>query len=241
MAEPDALDLESRIKQLPGVLGCVILTNPDTGAPEEIQAFVRSGFDRAEIQHSIYDEAHNFGVHEALRQVLVFELQAESHLGDRESLQRAAEVAEQEARAQGPSRTAEVDAEEPLRPSLEKRPEIGAVVLTSTVWRSEAEVALGPQGEEVTGQASGEKTPHGLSVLAQATLDAASRLAGGVEIDLKGASLVNTFGREAVLVVIQVDGSPETMGAALVRDGPVTEAAVRATLDALNRQLAYGR
>ena len=241
MAEPNALDLETRIKQLPGVLGCVILTHPDTGAPEEIQAFVRSGFDRAQIQHTIYDEAFNFGVHEALRQVLVFELQAESHLGDRESLQRAAEVAEQEARAQGPSRVAEGQPAEQDRPSLGKRPEIGAVVLTSTVWRSEAEVALGPQGEEVTGQASGEKTPHGLSVLAQATLDAASRLAGGVEIELKGASLVNTFGREAVLVVIQVEGSPETMGAALVRDGPVTEASVRATLDALNRQLAYGR
>jgi hypothetical protein len=242
VAEPDALDLETRIKELPGVLGCVILTNSDTGAVEEIQAFVRSGFDQAQIQHSIYDEAHNFGIHEALRQVLVFELAAESHLGDRESLQRAAEVAEQEARAKGPSGEATEEAEdEPTRPAMESRPEIGAVVLTSTVWRSEAEVALGPQGEEVTGQASGEKTPHGLSVLAQATLDAASRLAGGVEIELKGASLVNTFGREAVLVVVQIDGSPETMGAALLRDGPVTEAAVRATLDALNRQLAYGR
>ena len=241
MAESDALDLETRIKQLPGVLGCVILTNPESGAPEEIQAFVRSGFDRAQIQHSIYDEAFNFGVHEALRQVLVFELQAESHLGDRESLQRAAEVAEQEARAKGPASPAPEALESPPSPSLKKRAELGAVVLTSTVWRSEAEVALGPQGEEVTGQASGEKTPHGLSVLAQATLDAASRLAGGVAIQLKGASLVNTFGREAVLVVVQVEGSAETMGAALVRDGPVTEAAVRATLDALNRRLAHWR
>ena len=237
----DALDLESRIKQLPGVLGCVILTNPDSGAPEEIQAFVRSGFDRAEIQHSIYDEAFNYGVHEALRQVLVFELQAESHLGDRESLQRAAEMAEQEARSRGLTPGGEEIEEPPLPPPLKTRPELGAVVLTSTVWRSEAEVALGPQGEEVTGQASGEKTPHGLSVLAQATLDAASRLAGGVKIELKGASLVNTFGREAVLVVLQVEGSAETMGAALVRDGPVSEAAVRATLDALNRRLAHGR
>ena len=241
MSDTDALDLESRIKQLPGVLGCVILTHPDTGAPEEIQAFVRSGFDRAQIQHSIYDEAFNYGVHEALRQVLVFELQAESHLGDRDSLQRAAEVAEQEARARGLTSDAAPTDVPPPPPPLKSRPELGAVVLTSTVWRSEAEVALGPQGEEVTGQASGEKTPHGLSVLAQATLDAASKLAGGVKIDLKGASLVNTFGREAVLVVLQVENSAETMGAALVRDGPVSEAAVRATLDALNRRLAYQR
>lgn len=240
MSETDALDLESRIKQLPGVLGCVILTHPESGTPEEIQAFIRTGFDRAQTQHAIYDEAFNYGIHEGLRQVLVFELQAESHLGDRESLQRAAEVAEQEARSRGPSAGQEdVGPEaEASRPRMATRPQLGRVLLSSTVGRSEAEVALGPDGEQVTGQASGEKTTHGLRVLAQATLDAASRIAGGVEMELKGASLVNTFGREAVLVVIQVSGGPETVGAALVRDGPVTEAAVRATLDALNRRLS---
>ncbi|MDQ4094703.1 MAG: hypothetical protein M3174_00635 [Actinomycetota bacterium] len=249
MAEADALDLESTIKQLPGVLGCVILTNPESGAPEEIQAFIRSGFDRVKTQHSIYDEAFNHGVHESLRQVLVFELQAESHISDRESLQRAAEVAEQEVRARGrttpPAPPGEGGAEPaasepPPPPPLESRPQIGRVLLSSTVWRSEAEVSLGPEGEQVTGQATGEKTPHGLGVLAQATLDAASRLAGGLSMELKGASLVNTFGREVVLVVVQVGEGAETVGAALVRDGPVTEAAVRATLDALNRRISQG-
>lgn len=241
MTEAEALDLESTIKQLPGVLGCVIITHPETGAPEEIQAFVRSGSDRAKVQNAIYDEASNRGIHELLRQVLVFELQAESHLGDRESLQHAAEVAEQEARARGPlTITSDAASDEaPPRPLL-SRPLMGRVLLSSTVGRSEAEVALGPEGEQVTGSAEGETTPYGLSVLAQATLDAASRLADGIEIELKGASLVNTFGREAVLVVLQVKDSPETLGAALVRDGPVPEAAVRATLDALNRRLAYG-
>ncbi len=240
MSDAAALDLESRIKQLPGILGCVILTHPETGAPEEIQAFIRSGFDRAQTQHAIYDEAFNYGVHEGLRQVLVFELQAESHLGDRESLQRAAEVAEQEARSRGRSTPEEDVASEAETspPPLSARPQLGRVLLSSTVGRSEAEVALGPDGEQVTGQASGEKTTHGLLVLAQATLDAASRIAGGVQMELKGASLVNTFGREAVLVVVQVSDGPETVGAALVRDGPVTEAAVRATLDALNRRLS---
>ena len=239
MSDADVLDLEASIKQLPGVLGCVILTHPQTGAPEEIQAFVQSGADRTGVQHSIYDEASNRGVHESLRQVLVFELQAESELIDRSSLQHAAEVAEQEARARGPvSDSDEEEAERPERP-LSGRPVMGRVILSSTVWRSEAEVDLGPEGEQVTGQATGDKTPHGLGVLAQATLDAASRMAGGVRLELKGASLVNTFGREAVLVVVQVENYPETLGAALVRDGPVTEAAVRATLDAVNRRLAY--
>lgn len=238
MAEANALDLESTIKQLPGVLGCVILTNPASGAPEEIQAFIRSGFDRVKTQHAIYDEAFNHGIHESLRQVLVFELQTESHISDRESLQRAAEVAEQEVRARGRSDPDREGPPEPPPAPLKARPQIGRVLLSSTVWRSEAEVALGPEGEQVTGQAAGDKTPHGLGVLAQATLDAASRLAGGTPMELKGASLVNTFGRDAVLVVVQVGDSPETLGAALVRDGPVTEAAVRATLDALNRRIA---
>ena len=57
MTEAEALDLESTIKQLPGVLGCVIITHPETGAPEEIQAFVRSGSDRAKVQNAIYAEA----------------------------------------------------------------------------------------------------------------------------------------------------------------------------------------
>ncbi len=105
------------------------------------------------------------------------------------------------------------------------------------MWHSEAEVALGPEGRQVLGQATGDKTPHGLQVLAQATLEAASALAGGTRIELKGASLVDVFGREAVLVVVQVEDGPETLGAALLRDGPVSEAAVRATLDALNRRL----
>jgi hypothetical protein len=237
MADSDVLDLEAKIREMPGVLGCVILTNQQSGAPEEIQAFVKSGSDRSGVQHAIYDEASNRGVHESLRQVLVFELHTESEFGDRSTLEQAAEVAEQEARARGPLGTQEDDTSEtPLRP-LHGRPVIGRVILSSTVGRSEAEVDLGPEGEQITGQASGDKTPHGLSVLAQATLDAASRMAGGVHIELKGASLVNTFGREAVLVVIQLPDSPETLGAALVRDGPVTEAAVRATLDALNRRL----
>lgn len=240
MADADALDLESAIRQLPGVLGCVILTDPETGRPEEVQTFVRAGTDRGTVHREVLERAAARGVEGHLKQVLVFELQAASHLGDRESLQRAAEMAEQDARARGRSPVAEdLPPQREARPLLE-RPRFDRVLLTSTTWKSEAEVALGPQGEEVWGQAEGEKTPHNLKVLAQATLDAANRLAHGLDIELKGASLVNSFGREAVLVILELEGSLETLGAALVRDGPVSEAAVRATLDALNRRLAYG-
>jgi hypothetical protein len=244
MAANDVLEFENWVKSLDHVLGCVILTRPTTGAVEEIQAFVRTGIDRDQIHEIIIEEARRRGIGSNLRQVLVFELHAESHIGDRESLQRAAEVAEQEARVKGLETPAQPGSEEDAATveagytsPIQKRPPVYRVLLSSTSWHTQAEVALGKEGAESQGFATGEKTQHGLKVLAQATLEATAQLAN-VEVDLKGASLVNTFGREAVLVLVQMRGSPETLGAALVRNGPVSEAAVRATLDALNRRLA---
>lgn len=236
MADMGVMALETAIKQIQGVLGCVILTHPD-GTPAEVQAFIRAGSERSQIEQAILDQVAGGGL-APLRQVLVFELDAESGLGDRESLNRAAELAEQEARARGPIST---DASAMAPADLEvlrHRPPLKKVVLTSSSWRSEAQVALGDEATEVVGEASGEKTPHGLRVLAQATLDACARLSDELEFDLKGASLVESLGREAVLVLVEVNEPPETLGAALVRGGPVSEAAVRATLDAVNRRLA---
>jgi hypothetical protein len=61
----------------------------------------------------------------------------------------------------------------------------------------------------------------------------------GVIFRFEGASLVSILGREAVLVLVKIDDL-ETVGAALLRDGPATEAAVRATLDAVNRRMERG-
>jgi hypothetical protein len=243
MAENEVVEFESWVKSLDEVLGCVILTRPTSGAAEEIQAFVRAGTDRDAIHRAIVDQARKRGLGADLRQVLVFELHADPHLGDWESLQRAAEVAEQDARAKGlapvtgESQDAAASVETEYTSPIERRPPVRRVLLSSTSWHSQAEVALGGEGVEIQGFATGEKTPHGLKVLAQATLDATAQLAN-IDVELKGASLVNTFGREAVLVLVQMRGSAETLGAALVRNGPLSEAAVRATLDALNRRLA---
>ncbi|MDQ3618933.1 MAG: hypothetical protein M3391_02255 [Actinomycetota bacterium] len=235
MADMGVMALETAIKEIQGVLGCVILTHPD-GTPAEVQAFIRAGVQRSQIEHAILDQVSGGGL-APLRQVHVFELDAESGFGDRESLNRAAELAEQEARARGPITGASAQAPSDLE-ALRHRPPLKKVVLTSSTWRSEASVALGEGATEVVGEASGEKTPHGLRVLAQATLDACARLSDELEFDLKGASLVESLGREAVLVLVEVNEPPETLGAALVRGGPVSEAAVRATLDAVNRRLA---
>jgi hypothetical protein len=242
VADIDLVALEGAIKQLPDVLGCVILTDPE-GLATEIQAFIRSGSDTGAVQKQIVDEAAGRGVGEELRQVLVFELEAESIFGDRESLERAAEVAEQEARTRG--LTWEPDPPLQHEPQTRDitghvfRPPLRRVVLSSSAWKSHAEVVLGhDEHDEVVGESSGDKTPHGLKVLSQATLDAVTNLVGTSEFILEGASLVSVVGQEAVLVMLRLHDGLEVLGAALVREGPVSEAAVRATLDALNRRFA---
>lgn len=240
MAQTDIQELEATIKLLPGVLGCVVLHSSD-GRPAEIQAFTQVGTDRDAIQSRILEEVANRDFGDQMSQIFVFELEEESYFGDLEALERAVEYAEQEARAAGPREGAE-----PTGPpagsmgglvSLGKRPRVRRVALSSSSWTSEAVVALGEEGNEVVGQATSEKTPHGLKVLAEATLEAAGKLTGGeVEFKVKSASLVNVGGQEAVLVLVLEDGQ-EMLGAALTRGGPLTEATVRATLDGINRRL----
>jgi hypothetical protein len=239
------IELEAKIEALDGVLGCVILTAGD-GNPAEIQAFTRVGTDLQAVRQAVVDEVAKTGLQRSLEKVFVFELEAESHFGDRESLERAAELAEQEARSRGPLSTVEPPKAKPSPPpkkggkaGSKSRPVLRRVVLGSspTGGNSEAEVVLGGVDNEVVGRARGDKTPHGLKVLAQATLEAAGRLVPDVEFILTGASLVTAIGREAVIVIVQ-DEDLETVGAAMVRAGPISEATVRATLDAINRRLA---
>ena len=236
-------ELEQAIRQLPGVLGCVILRGVD-GQPSEIQAFTQVGTDRDSVQGLILEEISRLDLGSPVSQVFVFELEAESYFGDLESLERAAEFAEQEARSRGPltespAADEETAASGPTPPGTAgtARPALRRVSLTSSSFKAQAEVALGAPGNEVLGQASSEKTPHGLKVLADATLGAVGKIVPEVAFRLKTAALVNVSGQEAVLVIVQEDGSPDTIGAALTRGGPLPETAVRATLDAVNRRL----
>jgi hypothetical protein len=239
MAQSEITELETTIKALPGVLGCVILTSGQ-GSPNEIQAFTSTGTDRDEIQARILEEmaARDFGDENS--RVYVFELSAESYFDDLESLERQVEFAEQEARSAGaigdqPSGPA---SDVPGSPVLRARPRVRKVSLTSSSWTSEAVVALGEEGNETVGQASAEKTPHGLKVVAEATLEAAQKIAGGgTTFKVKSASLVNVGGHEAVLVLV-LENEQDMLGSALTRGGPLHEATVRATLDAINRRLA---
>lgn len=246
----DVPELENALKQLPGVLGCVILTTAD-GVPSEVQAFTGSETDRDEVERAIVAEIERRGLAAVVSRISVFELEAESYFGDLESLERAAELAEQEARVRGSAAGGGISeiASISLAPreakagppaaELKRRPPLLRVELSSTSLTSEAKVALADHVDaEIVGTAEGEKTPHGLRVLAEATLEAVGRLVPGVRIELRGASLVTVVGEEAVLVVVEEQDGPEMLGAALVRGGPVSEATVRATLDALNGRFA---
>lgn len=246
MAQSEIQEFESTIKAIPGVLGCVIIAGHD-GGPSEIQAFTTTGTDRDEIQARILQEMASRDFGDENSRVYVFELSAESYFDDLESLERQVEFAEQEARAAGPigDGTGEpterpVAAERSSAPDMySTRPRVRKVSLSSSSWTSEATVALGEEDDEIVGQATSEKTPHGLKVVADATLEAASKIAGADStFRVKSASLVNVGGQEAVLVLV-LENEQDMLGAALTRGGPLHEATVRATLDAINRRLSF--
>jgi hypothetical protein len=113
--------------------------------------------------------------------------------------------------------------------------------LRSAAADSEAEVALVDGETEVIGQAVGRQSAHGLDIVAQATIDAVHKMVGEeAGFTLEATCLSEMNEKEIVMVLV---GSPESemVGAALVRDGPHADAAVRATLDALNRRLTRMR
>lgn len=232
------LDLEAAIKHVPGVLGCVILSDAE-GQPVEIQAFTRVGTDRGEVHQAIVDEIRRRDLDGSLRQVLVFELETESTMfgGPDEALREAEFLAELEA-LNHPKGREPVPTERPAELPPNDRPTLRRVVSLSTTWRSEAEVALSAGGGgEILGQAVGEKDAPGLDVLARATLGAVHKLLNEEVFQLEGTWLTETEGREVVLVFVS-EGDTDMVGAALVRQGPLAEAAVRATLDAVNRRFS---
>lgn len=216
----DLLDLESAIKELPGVLGCVIFSGPD-GAPSEVQAFTKRGADHTAIEQAITKEVGDRGIEGSLKRVFVFELETESLFGDSTMFDLSATIAGDD-----------VVAAMERKVSFSGRPAFRRVVLSSSDITSEAEVVL----EGTVGRAEGKKTTHGLQVVAQATLEAVHQILGEERFNLRDASLVTGAAGQAVLVFVEA-GDEQMVGAALVREGPVSEVAVRATLDAVNRRL----
>lgn len=230
-AQHDLLDLEAAIRALPGVVGCVIISHPD-GTPAEIQAFVAEQGRQTQVRDLIVAEVDGRGLAGAALEVQVFHLGAEplaAEGGSAEPLDPDSPVA----------LLHELAGQPVVLPGQAgvPRPSIRRVVLSSAEGTAEAHVALSGAGRDVVGLASGAKTAQGLEVLAEATLSAVRQVVGTAEgFTLKGASLIDVLGRQVVLVVVEEPPGSEVVGAVLVK-GPVSEAAVRATLDAVNRRL----
>jgi hypothetical protein len=220
----DLLDLETAIKAMSGVLGCVIFSGPE-GEPTQIQAFVRRGVGRDEVRRAIEGELETRGLDLARIDILVSDLEAETSLADI-----AADVLS----------AAPDDADDPIA-ALERRlsaaagrPAIRRVALTSTAGRVEAEVVLAGMPPGTAGRAEGDKSSRGLEVVASATLDAVHRLVGGGRFSVEHASVVATSAGDAALVFVRA-GEDNLVGAAVVRDDPLADVVVRATLAAVNR------
>jgi hypothetical protein len=232
------LELEATIRGLPGVLGCVIVADP-AGDPCEVQAFTAAGADRSEIERAILDEADRRGMTASLRGVLVYELETEALVGGPDSLRQAELLAELEALDDEPAggpRASRISDTGSIRPVVRR-----VVATLSETSDSEARVALADGQTEVIGQAVAEGSTNGLEVVAQATVDAVHKMIGDdTTFTLVGASTTEMIRRQMVLVLVRSDGS-ELVGAALVRGGPLADATVRATLDALNRRLTRRR
>jgi hypothetical protein len=119
------------------------------------------------------------------------------------------------------------------------RPTVDNVRLSSTTWSSEATVSLADGEYRAVGESTGDRTPLGLKVVAEATVDAVTKLWGDPGVVLKGVSIAETVGEELVLVVV-TEGDEQKIGAALVNEEPIPDATARATLVALDGRLVAG-
>ncbi|MBW3561640.1 MAG: hypothetical protein KY437_04005 [Actinobacteria bacterium] len=122
-----------------------------------------------------------------------------------------------------------------------RRVEIRRVVAASAKERSAVQVILGYADRRASGFARNGVGPWGVSLAAQATIDAVETLLGRPGwLRLVGAAVEERFGRSVVAVLIDTsdDESVELLGATSASEVPFHEAAVQATLDAVNRQIA---
>lgn len=120
------------------------------------------------------------------------------------------------------------------------RPWITSVSLSDAAGEAEARVSLVLGGTESEGTGRGEQTEHSLRVVAATTLEAAQAFIDrSGAFALHGVSLVEVLGQRMVLVLVESEPvGTLSLGAALVADGPVYEATVKASLDAVNRQIS---
>jgi hypothetical protein len=243
--------IEAEIRAIDGVIGAVIFNDP-SGSPVEIQAFTKAGTLEREVRKSIGDVLAGYGKLGGPERVYVFEL-AESGLEGPHVGAPNVEVAiPKQITVPQPRPAAPEPAPAPQSTSTSRsevgarRPKIGKILLSSNGPTSQANVSLVLDGLEAEGTGRGRKTAFALRVTSATTLEAAQTLIGEKGIfTLEGVSLVEILSQQVVVALVHSslgNGNGRLLvGASLVGDAPIYEAAVRATLDAVNRQFELAK
>jgi hypothetical protein len=201
--------LEQEIESMNGVLGAVVLEDA-VGKARQVQVYTSHDSQKPSIHGKVIELLASRGQPVPSDQVMVFKL-----VGDRSSLP------QQSRQRQG-------------------RPRIDRIALEVEGSDCRAKVSLVMNGVEAEGRGRSERSEYALRVTAAAALEAAQALIGAAGVlELKGASVVETLQRKMVIVLVNssINGDRMVVGAAIVGDAPVHEATVRATMDAVNRQL----
>lgn len=229
----DLVDIEAEIRRVDGVIGAVIF-HDSKGNPREVQAFTRAGISERRVRQAIAEALAQHHKMQTTERVYVFELTGEEFplaAASPESGHPSAAGAQTVVTASAPLQAGSTG---PVRAR------IGRIMLTASGARPVANVRLILGGKEAEGSGRGIDAQDPLRVTAATTLEAAQALIGQKGIfELEGVELVDAVGEQVVVVLVQsaLGGERRLLGACLRCDAPVHEAVVRATLDAVNRQL----
>ncbi|MCA1840591.1 MAG: hypothetical protein LC723_09715 [Actinobacteria bacterium] len=221
--------LEAEIRSLPGVISAVMLDD-GSGNHFEIQVFVREGTSEHEIRRQIAEQLSVHGRMQATERIYVFELSGDDYVKQSNPVAPIAVAPAPEPPSDSASKSRRA----------ESRPSIGKILLTSTGPTAQAQVKLLMNGVESEGVGTGRKTSYSLRVVAATTLEAAQAFIGQKGVfALEGVSLIEVLGQRVVISLVHsaIGDGRLMVGACLVGSTPVHEATVRATLDAVNRQL----
>lgn len=227
--ETELAELEEEIRRIEGVIGAVVF-NDVAANPVEIQVFTRSGTSEHSVRRQISGILTRRKMFSSAERVFVFEL---AGVGGG-----AAKVGTPN--VEGARRPTEEEIPPPAASKEAGRPRLGGISLISSGQLAQASVSLVFNGKEAEGIGHAANTPYGLRLTAATTLEAVQALLGRKDLfALEGVALMEVLDRKVVLVLVEtkLGGGRLLLGSSLLADSPAHEATVRATLDAVNRQL----
>lgn len=235
--------LEAALAEVPDVLGAVVLDHLNEATPLEVQTFVRDGADLADLRPLL----HRVAARVTDREVEVVVLEAvgpatahtapapatASPRGPEPATAPPATTPSDDAPPAATTRTATGE-----RPAIVgRRPRLVSVVLDSSFSADRHEAHVSLQADEVSGGRAVVGRDPLIAVVA-AACDALTREGQDVPAP-RAVQRVSVDGLDVLVVVVTVRGRP-LVGTTVLDDEPEPAAAVRATLDAVNRWYGLG-